>query len=116
MVRAISSGESDRGLARRRDMEKLYTFSQGLLESRNVMELVNKIPTQIVNAFEIGAAALFLLDSETGVAKQHRSRLTTHQSPLTNHELRVTNHVSNRQSESIEIARISLKTNGTCHF
>jgi two-component system sensor histidine kinase KdpD len=51
-------------LARRRDMEKLYAFSQGLLESRNVMELVNKIPSQIVNAFEIGAAALFLADKQ----------------------------------------------------
>jgi two-component system sensor histidine kinase KdpD len=51
-------------LARRRDMEKLYTFSQGLLESRNVMELVNRIPTQIVNAFEVGAAALFLADKQ----------------------------------------------------
>src|SRR5579862_3228921 len=38
--------------ARRRDVERLYTFAQGLLESRNVMELVNRIPTQIVNAFE----------------------------------------------------------------
>ncbi|MGB9067054.1 MAG: ATP-binding protein [Candidatus Acidiferrales bacterium] len=51
-------------LARRRDMEKLYTFSQGLLESRNVMELVNKIPTHIVNAFEVGAAALFLANKQ----------------------------------------------------
>src|ERR1700728_986516 len=51
-------------LARRRDLEKLYAFSQGLLESRSVMELVNKIPTQIVNVFEIGAAALFLADKQ----------------------------------------------------
>src|SRR5580704_11073471 len=50
--------------ARQHDVEKLYAFSQGLLESRNVMELVNKIPTQIVNAFEVGAAALFLADKQ----------------------------------------------------
>jgi two-component system, OmpR family, sensor histidine kinase KdpD len=50
--------------ARQRDIEKLYAFSQGLLESRNVMELVNRIPTQIVNAFEVGAAALFLADKQ----------------------------------------------------
>jgi two-component system, OmpR family, sensor histidine kinase KdpD len=50
--------------ARRRDIEKLYSFSQGLLESRNVMELVNRIPGQIVNAFEVGAAALFLADKQ----------------------------------------------------
>ncbi len=50
--------------ARQRDIEKLYAFSQGLLESRNVMELVNRIPGQIVNAFEVGAAALFLADKQ----------------------------------------------------
>jgi two-component system, OmpR family, sensor histidine kinase KdpD len=50
--------------ARQRDIEKLYAFSQGLLESRNVMELVNRIPGQIVNAFEVGAAALYLADKQ----------------------------------------------------
>jgi two-component system sensor histidine kinase KdpD len=50
--------------ARQRDIEKLYTFSQGLLESRNVMELVNRVPVQIVDAFEVGAAALFLADKQ----------------------------------------------------
>src|SRR5271155_2514846 len=50
--------------ARQRDIERLYAFSQGLLESRNVMELVNRIPGQIVNAFEVGAAALFLADKQ----------------------------------------------------
>ncbi len=51
-------------LARQRDIERLYSFSQGLLESRNVMELVNRIPIQIVNAFEVGAAALYLADKQ----------------------------------------------------
>lgn len=46
--------------ARQREIERLYAFSRGLLESPNVMELVNGIPAQIVNAFEVGAAALFL--------------------------------------------------------
>ncbi len=50
--------------ARQRDVEKLYSFSQGLLESRNVMELVNRIPGQIVRAFEVGATALFLADKQ----------------------------------------------------
>jgi two-component system sensor histidine kinase KdpD len=50
--------------ARQKDVEKLYAFSQGLLESRNVMELVNRIPGQIVRAFEVGATALFLADKQ----------------------------------------------------
>jgi two-component system sensor histidine kinase KdpD len=50
--------------ARRRDVEKLYSFSQNLLESANVMQLLNRIPAQIVNIFEVGAAALFLADKQ----------------------------------------------------
>jgi two-component system sensor histidine kinase KdpD len=50
--------------ARQHDVEKLYSFSQGLLESRNAMELVNRIPAQIVDAFEVGAAALFVADKQ----------------------------------------------------
>lgn len=51
-------------LARQRDIEMLYKFSQGLLESGNVMELMNRIPAQIVDGFAVGAAALFLADKE----------------------------------------------------
>jgi two-component system sensor histidine kinase KdpD len=50
--------------ARQRDIEKLYKFSQNMLESGNVMELLNHIPAQIVDAFEVGAAALFLADKQ----------------------------------------------------
>jgi two-component system, OmpR family, sensor histidine kinase KdpD len=50
--------------ARRHDVEKLYSFSQGLLESGNVIELLNRIPAQIVNVFEVGAAALLLADKQ----------------------------------------------------
>jgi len=50
--------------ARRREMEKLYTFSQKLLESGNVIRLLNQIPAQIVDVFEVCAAALFLAEKE----------------------------------------------------
>lgn len=50
--------------ARRREIERLYIFSRGLLESGNVMELLNRIPTQIVDSFEVGAAALFLAEEQ----------------------------------------------------
>jgi two-component system, OmpR family, sensor histidine kinase KdpD len=50
--------------ARRREIERLYLFSQGLLESGNVIQLLNRIPAQIVDIFEVGAAALFLADKQ----------------------------------------------------
>lgn len=50
--------------ARRHDVEKLYSFSQGLLESGNVIELLNRIPVQIVDVFEVGAAALLLAEKQ----------------------------------------------------
>ncbi len=50
--------------ARRQEIEKLYAFSQVLLESGNVIQLLNRIPAQIVNTFEVGAAALFLSEKQ----------------------------------------------------
>lgn len=50
--------------ARRREIEKLYLFSQGLLEFGNVIQLLNRIPTQIVDIFEVGAAALLLAEKQ----------------------------------------------------
>lgn len=56
--------KTDDAYARRREIERLYTFSQGLLESGNVIQLLNRIPAQIVETFEVGAAALFLADKQ----------------------------------------------------
>lgn len=56
--------QAEEASARQHDIEKLYAFSRDLLESGNVMELLNRIPAQIVNIFEVGAAALFLADKQ----------------------------------------------------
>lgn len=53
--------EADR---RRREVERLYKFSQRLLVAGNPIELLNAIPRQIVETFEVGAAALFLSDKQ----------------------------------------------------
>jgi two-component system sensor histidine kinase KdpD len=49
---------------RRREVERLYEFSQKLLSTGNVIELLNSVPRQIVDSFEVGAAALFLADKQ----------------------------------------------------
>jgi two-component system, OmpR family, sensor histidine kinase KdpD len=60
--------EADR---RRREVEKLYDFSQKLLSAGNAVELLNAIPRQIVDSFEVGAAAIFLSEKQ----KVYRSGL-----------------------------------------
>ena len=45
---------------RRREVEKLYAFSQQLWLSENVFELLNTIPRHVADSFEIGDVALFL--------------------------------------------------------
>jgi two-component system, OmpR family, sensor histidine kinase KdpD len=45
---------------RRREVERLYGFSQQLLSSDNVAELLNVLPRYIVAAFEVKAAAISL--------------------------------------------------------
>ena len=45
---------------RRRDVERLYGFSQHLLIRENIFELLNDIPAQIVDEFSVTACAMFL--------------------------------------------------------
>jgi two-component system sensor histidine kinase KdpD len=54
---------------RRREVERLYGFSRRLLTAGNPIELLNAIPSQIVDAFELGAVALFLAEKQ----KMYRS-------------------------------------------
>jgi two-component system, OmpR family, sensor histidine kinase KdpD len=49
---------------RRREIERLYTFSQKLLGEGNVIQLMNAVPDHIVDTFEAGAAALFLPEKQ----------------------------------------------------
>src|ERR1700674_561567 len=52
--------EADEAHDRRREIERLYKFSQKLLGEGNVIQLMNAIPNYIVESFEAGAAELFL--------------------------------------------------------
>jgi two-component system sensor histidine kinase KdpD len=52
--------EADEAQQRRKEIERLYAFSQQLLVSGNVITLLNSIPNHIVETFEVGAAALYL--------------------------------------------------------
>src|SRR5216684_1514056 len=56
--------EADEAHGRRREMERLYKFSQKLLGEGNVIQLMNAIPNYIVESFEAGAAELFLPQKE----------------------------------------------------
>ena len=52
--------EADAVNNRRREVERLYSFSQKLLGEGNVIQLMNAVPNYIVECFEAGAAELFL--------------------------------------------------------
>lgn len=45
---------------RRHEVERLYRFSEQLLVSENVFELLNAIPRYIVESFDVSGAAMFL--------------------------------------------------------
>lgn len=83
--------QAEAASARRREIEKLYSFSRSLLESGNVMQLLNRIPAQIVNSFEVGGAAIYLVEKEkvyrSGPAipmleKENLKVITTRDEPL----------------------------------
>ena len=52
--------EADAAHSRRREVERLYSFSQKLLGEGNVIQLMNAVPNYVVECFEAGAAELFL--------------------------------------------------------
>lgn len=72
LVTAVTGGQlssqakrqAEEANRRRREVEKLYDFSRSLLSTGNAVELMNAIPRQIVDSFEVGAAALFLADKQ----------------------------------------------------
>jgi two-component system, OmpR family, sensor histidine kinase KdpD len=59
---------------RRREVERLYAFSQQLWVSENVFELLNTIPKHLVDAFEVSSAALFLEGKQETYFLDNRSR------------------------------------------
>lgn len=56
--------EADVAHRRRKEIEQLYAFSQKLLGEGNVIQLLNAIPNHIVEAFEAGAASVFLAEKQ----------------------------------------------------
>lgn len=56
---ARAQREAEESQRRRNEVERLYSFSQHLLVSGNVITLLNAIPNHIVETFGVGAAALY---------------------------------------------------------
>jgi two-component system, OmpR family, sensor histidine kinase KdpD len=59
---ARAQREATNAIERRKDVERLYAFSQKLLTSDNVVELLNVLPKYIVDAFDVKSAAISLPD------------------------------------------------------
>ena len=74
--------------ARQHDIEKLYAFSQGLLESRNVMELVNRIPAQIVRCLRSRRGRALSGRQAKGLSLRTRGAATRYRKPESHHGAR----------------------------
>jgi two-component system, OmpR family, sensor histidine kinase KdpD len=85
--------QAEQANQRRREVEKLYEFSQKLLTAGNAIELLNAIPRQIVESFEVGAAAIYLAEKQ----KIYRSGLN-----LPQLNLEALNAVTERQEIVID--------------
>ncbi len=89
--------EADTALRQRREIERLYTFSQQLLVEGNVIQLLNAIPNHIVDIFEVGAAALYLIN------KQKFYRSGSGQAHLDEEAMK---NAANREEPSIDYERM----------
>ncbi|MGH9539703.1 MAG: sensor histidine kinase [Terriglobales bacterium] len=63
----IASQLSDRArkqtaeaVSRRRELERLYSFSQLLLTADNVLQLLNEVPQHVIDCFGVAAAAVYV--------------------------------------------------------
>ncbi len=52
--------QTDEAVNRRRELERLYSFSQQLLTADNVLQLLNAIPLHVIQSFDVSAAAIYL--------------------------------------------------------
>lgn len=52
--------QTDEAVRRRRDLERLYEFSQQLLTADNILQLLNAIPQYVIDSFGISAAAVYI--------------------------------------------------------
>jgi two-component system, OmpR family, sensor histidine kinase KdpD len=57
--------QTDEAVGRRRELERLYSFSQQLLTADNVLELLNVVPQHVVESFGVSAAAIYVPDKDT---------------------------------------------------
>jgi two-component system sensor histidine kinase KdpD len=53
--------QAEQAIRRRREVERLYAFSQSLLTNENVLELLNMIPPRVASVFELGLPGAALL-------------------------------------------------------
>ena len=84
---------------RRREVERLYAFSQQLWLSENVFELLNNVPRHIADSFQVGDVALFLEGkqesyflsdhSRTLFPSDHLKSISDRGEPVLNREERV---------------------------
>ncbi|HST10245.1 MAG TPA: ATP-binding protein [Terriglobales bacterium] len=59
---ARAKREATNAIERRKDVERLYAFSQKLLTSDNVVELLNMLPKYVLDTFDVKSAAIALPD------------------------------------------------------
>ena len=52
--------QTDEAVGRRRELERLYSFSQQLLTADNVLQLLNAVPSHVVESFGVSAAAVYV--------------------------------------------------------
>ena len=52
--------QTEEAIGRRRELERLYSFSQQLLTADNVLQLLNTVPLHVIESFDVSAAAIYL--------------------------------------------------------
>lgn len=87
--------ETANAIQRRRDVERLYSFSQRLLVTDNIAELLNAIPSYVCQVFGGVSAAMYLISSQEiyrsdarvkGLSSDELKAVAARGEPVTDHQ------------------------------
>jgi two-component system sensor histidine kinase KdpD len=91
--------EAESAHRRQKELERLYTFSQKMLATENVLNLINSIPKDVIETLGGSAAGMFLADrkkvyysdirAKETIIEEELNRVTDRAEPTIDHELKI---------------------------
>jgi two-component system sensor histidine kinase KdpD len=84
--------QKEQAIRGKRELERLYRFSQQLLTADNILQLLNAVPDYVIDSFEVSAAAVFIPERERHLPFRTGNPGFGHRTPEVGHRARRADH------------------------